>query len=249
MGHKDHEQPSAEDYKLFEELLVAYYGKPYAEADKLLRGKIMAFFRGKDTNPNYRSVLLRELDYLTSNVVFRLISFNGWSHRERGEGIRDVELMARRMAGFVYKEELGRIRRRLPEQTVDDGERKDNHPWLRQPVDDEYRSVESEILKKCYEDCLERLPARRKAIFRAYYPDVGLDPSELNAARMRLANEEAGVTPEQARQQTAQQAGRILNNLQSKLNKWRKRHVEQCVKKCVEAKQARHPALSFLKQQ
>jgi chorismate mutase len=118
-----------------------------------------------------------------------------------------------------------------------------------QQVDAEIRAIKDEIMKRCYHTCVEKLPTRIKAVFRAYYTDLVLEPRELIAERKRLANEVAGITELEAQSLTPEQELRILNNLQSKVNKWRKSLIEDCVKKCVAEQESRHSRLNYLSQQ
>jgi hypothetical protein len=182
-------------------------------------------------------------------VIFRLISINSKSLKEKGEKIRDLELMANKITDFVYREELRIIRKHLDERPIDNNDSESKTLLVSQPIDDEIQTIKSELLRKCYETCVERLPAHNKEVFLTYYPDTRLAPGELIARRKRLANEVAGLTQAQAQRQTPEQAERTLNNLQSKVNKWRKSYIEECVKKCIEAEVSRHPRLNYLNQQ
>jgi ribosomal protein L30/L7E len=249
MSYKDHEKISAEAIKMLEPLLVDYYRKPYQESYQLLRRKIEANFRGKDTNSKYMSIFIDDLEDLISTVILRLVSINSKSLKEKGERIRDLESMVNKITDYVYREELRAIRKRLKEQLIDENDPENKTPSLPQPIDDEIQTIRSEIIKRCYEDCVERLPAKIKDVFRAYYPKTRLDPKELVATRRRLATEVAGMTLAQSQRLTPEQAERTLNNLQSKVNKWRRSHIEECVKKCVEAKESQHPRLNYLNQQ
>jgi chorismate mutase len=228
--------------------VVDYYKKPYEESYQLLRKKLAAKFRGKDTNSKYSSILLGDLEDLILTVIFRLISINS-KLLKKGERIQDLELMANRIADFVYQEELRAIRKRLDEPPLNENDPESKTPPIPQRVDDEIQAIKGEITRKCYEICVERLPADNRRIFQDYYPNVALDPKQLVARRKRLANEVAGLTPAQAERQTPEQEERTLNNLQSKVNKWRKTYIEQCVKKCIEAEASRHPRLNYLNQQ
>lgn len=104
-------------------------------------------------------------------------------------------------------------------------------------------------MKGCYDSCVEKLPAQVKTVFRAYYTDVVLEPQQLIAERKRLAKEVAGITEAEARNLTPEQELRTLNNLQSKVNKWRKNLIEDCVTRCVAVQESRHWRLNYLSQQ
>lgn len=234
---------------MLEPLLTDYYGKSYEESYQLLRKSIEARFRSKDTNSKYRAILLDELEDLILTVILRLLSISSKSLNKKGERIRNPELMSSRIADFVYQEELRAIRKRLNETPIDEDDSEGKAPPIGQAIDGEIQAIENEIMRKCYAQCLGDLPAHIAAVFRAYYPDAVLDAGELVAVRKRLANEEAGLTEAQAQSQTPEQQARTLNNLQSKVNKWRKTHVEECVKKCVEECESRHPRLNYLREQ
>jgi hypothetical protein len=249
MSPKVHETITPEAHQMFEQLLVKYYEKSYEESYQILREKINLIFRSKDTNKKYRPILIADLEDLTLTVIFRLISINDKSLREKGERIRDLELMANKIADFVYREELRVIRKRSNEQPIDKNDFNSKSLLIPQLVDDEIQATKKEIIRKCYEACIEKLPAESKALFQAYYPNDVLTPKELVARRKRLANEVAGLTEAQAQTQTPRQEARTLNNLQSKVNKLRKRHIEECVRECVEAKASRHPRLNYLNEQ
>lgn len=249
MASKDHEKISAADLELLQPLLVEYYEKPYQESYELLRKKIEARFRYKDTNSQYSSMLMDNLDDLVLTVVLRLISVNGKLLTRKAEKINDLELMANKIADLVYREELRSLRARLRDQPLDDTDTERSAPALAQQVHDEIRAIRAEIMKSCYDSCVDRLPARIKSVFRAYYTDVVLEPKELIAERKRLAKQEAGMTEAEARQLTPAQEVRTLNNLQSKVNKWRRSLVEMCVTKCVAAQESTHSRLNYLVQQ
>lgn len=249
MNPKDHEKISPEAHQMFERLLVEYYKMTYEESYQLLRGKIKAIFLSKDTNSRYRPILLADLEDLMLSVILRLMYINLRWVRETGQGIRDPELMLNKIAGFVYKEELKAIRKRLNEQPIKEDDSVGRTPQIPQPINGEIQALRNQIRRKCYAACVEKLPARIKAVFRAYYPNVSLSPEELVAVRRRLADEVAELTQAQALSRTPEQEARTLNNLQSKINKWRKSHIEECVRKCVEAKQSRHTRLNYLDEQ
>jgi hypothetical protein len=249
MNSKDHETISTEAYKMFEPLLVGYYEKSYEESYQLLRNKIEGRLRGKDTNSRYRQMLFDNLEDLILTVIFRLISINSRSLLEKGERIRDLPAMVNRITDFVYYEELRAIRKRLGDQPVDGNDSENTFPPIPQPVDNEIQAIKNEMILQCYEACMKRLSADNKAVFRAYYPAVILDPKTLAARRKRLASEEAGMMQEQSGSRTPEEEGRILNNLQSKVNKLRKTHVEDCVKACVESNAAQDPRLNYLEEQ
>lgn len=249
MNPKDHEKISPEAHQMFERLLVEYYKMTYEESYQLLRGKIKKIFLSKDTNSRYRIILLADLEDLTLSVILRLMDVNLRWVKETGRGIRDLELVLNRVAGFVYKEELKAIRKSLNAQPIEGDDSAGRTPQIPQPINDEIQALQNQIRRECYAACVEKLPARIRAVFRAYYPNVSLSTEELVAARRRLADEVAGLTQAQARSRTPEQEARTLNNLQSKVNKWRKSHVEECVRECVEAKQSRHARLNYLAEQ
>ena len=249
MGSKDHEKISAADVEMLEPLLFDYYKKPYQESYELLRKKIEDRFRYKDTNSKYSSILMADLDDLVLTVVLRLISINSKLLKKKAEKINDLELMANKIADLVYREELRALRRRLREQPLDDDNSEHKAPSLVEPVDAEIRAINEEIMRRCYHSCVEKLPARIKAVFRAYYTDATLEPKELIAERKRLAKEVAGITERERQNLTPQQELRILNNLQAKVNKWRRNLIEKCVKKCVTAQASRHSRLNYLSHQ
>jgi hypothetical protein len=249
MGSKDHDKVSAEDIQLFDSLLVDYYAKPYLESYHILRNRIEGRFRAKNTNIKYVSLLMADLEDLTLTVVFRLMYISGKLFRAKAERINDLELMANRITDFVYQEELKAIRSRLKEQPIDHSESEPTTPPISQPIGDRIQMIKSEIARDCFEACLERLPASIKDVFRSYYTDESLSPRDLVAMRKRLANEVAGLTPAQAKAQTPEQQFRTLNNLQSKVNKWRKSDIDQCVRDCAEAKESQHPSLNYLSEQ
>lgn len=249
MAFKDHEKISAADLELLEPLLVGYYKKPYQESYELLRKRIEARLRHKDTNSKYSSVLMTDLDDLVLTVVLRLISINGKMIMRKAEKINDLELMANKIADLVYREELRALRTRLRDQPLEEDNSERKALPLAQQVHDEIRAIREEIMKSCYDSCVEKLPAQTKAVFRAYYTDARLEPKELIAARKRLANEVAGITEAEARDFTPEQELRTLNNLQSKVNKWRKNLIEDCVTRCVAIQESRHSRLNYLSQQ
>lgn len=234
---------------MLEPLLVEYYKKSYEESYRTLRGKIEAKLRGKDTNSSYRSMLIDNLEDLVLTVIFRLISINSKSLAEKGERIRNPELMAYKITELVYLEELRDIRKRLKERPIDDNGSEKKPLQIPQPTGDEVQAIMNDIVRECYTASLNRLPSESRDLFLAYYPNVKLDSQELVSRRKRLANEEAGMTQRQVQSRTPEQEDRILNNLQSKVNKLRKIHVEEFVKKCVEAKRSRHTRLHYLSQQ
>jgi len=249
MGTKDHEKISAADLETLEPLLVEYYQKPYQESYERLRKKIEARFRHKDTNSKYSSILTADLDDLVLTVILRLISINGKILKRGQERINDLELMANKITDLVYREELRALRTRLRHQPLDDDNSETTGPPLAQRVNDEIRAIREEIMKGCYDSCVEKLPAQVKTVFRAYYTDVVLEPQQLIAERKRLAKEVAGITEAEARNLTPEQELRTLNNLQSKVNKWRKNLIEDCVTRCVAVQESRHSRLNYLSQQ
>jgi hypothetical protein len=246
MNSKDHEKISAEACHMLEPLLVEHYKKTYEESYELLRRKIQSSFRGKDINSKYRSILINDLEYLVLTVILRLISINSKSLMVKGERIRDLEAMVNKITDLVYREELKSIRKRLVEQPIDESNPASNTPPIPQSIDDEIQAIKKEIIQDCYDACVDNLSDSKKAIFRAYYRNDISDSKELIAARKRLANEVAGLTPAQSQSQTPKQEIRILNNLQSQVNKWRKSTIEDCVKKCVEVKISQHQRLNYL---
>ena len=249
MGSKDHEKISAADVEMLESLLFAFYQKPYRESYELLRKKIEDRFRYKDTNSKYSSILMADLDDLVLTVILRLISINSRLLKRNGAPINDLELMVNKISNLVYREELRALRKRLRELPLDEDDSEFKTPQLVQQVDAEIMAIKKEIMKGCYHSCVEKLPDRIKAVFRTYYTDAVLEPKELIVHRKRLANDVAGLTEAEAQQLTPQQELRILNNLQSKVNKWRKIHIEECVQKCVTTHESRHSRLNYLIQQ
>ena len=249
MAFKDHEKISAADLELLQPLLVEYYEKPYQESYELLRKKIEARFRHKDTNSQYSSILMSNLDDLVLTVVFRLISINGKLVTRKAEKINDLELMANKVADLVYREELRAVRKRLRDRPLEEDDAERSGPVLAQQVHDEIRAIRAEIMKRCYDSCVENLPARIKSVFRAYYTDVVLEPQELIAERKRLAKQVAGITETEGQNLTPEQELRTLNNLQSKINKWRRSRVEDCVTECVATHESSHSRLNYLLQQ
>jgi DNA-directed RNA polymerase specialized sigma24 family protein len=248
MDYKDHEKISEEAVKMLESLLVAYYERPFEESYQFLIKKIKASFLGKSTNIKYRAILIDDLEDLTSITVLRLISINEKSLKQKGERIRDPESLANRITDYVYREWLKAIRKRLGEEFIDENDPEKKSQTIAQPLVNEIQAIRLEIIQKCYDDCVEGLPDEKKAVFRAYYPNAKLTPSELVVARKRLANKVVGITQTQAQSLTPEQAKRVLNNLQSKVNKWRKDQIEGCLKECVEAEEADHPRLNYLSQ-
>jgi len=203
MALKDHEKISPANIELLEPLLVEYYKKPYQESYELLRKPIESRFRNKHTNSNYNPMLLADLDDLVLTVVLRLININSKMLKTKGERINDLESMANKITDLVYREELRALRSRLKEQPLDeeDDSKHKSHP-LAQRVDNEIRAIKKEIMKSCYDSCVETLPVRIKTVFRAYYTDLTLEPQELITERKRLANKEAGITEAEAQSLT-----------------------------------------------
>jgi DNA-directed RNA polymerase specialized sigma24 family protein len=249
MNSREHEKISAEAYARLEPLLAGHYRKTYEESYQILKGKIEAKLRGKDTNAAYRPMLLDSLEDLVQIVLFRLASINDRLLRESGEPVRDPELMAYKITERVYSEELKKLQRRLNELPIDAPRPGQGPLPLPQPASSGVQAAIAEIIQDCYDACLEKMSAEARRLFLAYYPDTGLDPQELTARRKRLAFEEAGLTQAQAQRLTPAEEGRIVNNLQSKVNKLRKGHVEDCVRECTEAQKARDTRLSYLAQQ
>jgi len=249
MGTKDHEKISAADLETLEPLLVEYYKKPYQESYELLRKKIEARFRHKDTNSKFSSILTADLDDLVLTVILRLISINGKILKNGQERINDLELMANKITDLVYREELRALRNRLRHQPLDEDNAEAKGLPLPQQVHDEIRAIREELMKSCYDSCVEKLPAQVKTVFRAYYTDAALEPQQLIAERKRLAKEVAGITEAEGRNLTPEQELRTLNNLQSKVNKWRKSLIEDCVTRCVAVQESRHARLNYLSQQ
>jgi hypothetical protein len=249
MNSKDHEKIDPEDHQMFEQLLVEHYKKPYEDSYQLLRERVKAIFRGRDTNVKYRAMLFDDLEDLTLSVIFRLMYINGRAIKEKGEKIRDLESMVRKIADFVYKEKLKAIRKRLNDQPIEENDSAGRALTMRQRIDDEIQAIQDQIRRDCYAACVEKLPNRIKDVFRAYYPNASLSPGELIALRRRLADEAAKPTQAQARKQPPEAEARRLNNLQRKVHKWRKGYVEGCVRKCVEEKQSRHSCLNYLNEQ
>jgi len=249
MTFKDHEKVFAEAYEMLEPLLVGFYNKSYEESYHILRDKIEAKLRSKDININYRSMFIDDLEDLILTVIFRLISVNNKSITEKGERIRNPELMAYKITELVYLEELREIRKRLQDRPIDDNGSDKKTLQIPQPTGDEIQAIMNDIVQECYNACLKRLPSDSRNLFLSYYPNIKLDSKELVARRKQLANEEANMTQTRAQNQTPEQEDRIINNLQSKVNKLRKIHVEEFVKKCVEAKGSWHTRLNYLSQQ
>ena len=247
MTSKKREQITAEDYELLERLLVGHYGKPYEESHRILARKLEEKFRAKNIDVKYRSMFSDKIEDLVGDVISRLARVNGKSFKKTGEMIRDPELMSYKIAELIYREERRKLWARLGDLPIDDA-RRDGRPLvLPQPAAAEAESIMNEIMQECYDACVDRLPAEAREVFMDYYPDVTLDPRELKARRRRLANEQAGVT--QTRDLTPEEEYRVMNNLQSKVNKMKKNQVEECVRGCTEDKSSRHVRLNSLSQQ
>lgn len=246
MTSKKREQITAEAYEMLERLLVGHYGKPYEESHRILARKLEKKFRTKNTDVKYRSIFFDKVEDLVEAVIFRLACINSKSLREKGEMIRDPELMSYKIAELVYREERRKITSRLGDLPLDvHGE---GMPLvLPQPAAAEAESILNEIIQACYDACVDILPAEARKVFTDYYPKVKLDPQELKARRRRLAYEQAGVG--QTQSLTPEEEDRIINNLQSKVNKLKKNEIEKCVVSCTEDKSSRHMRLNFLSQQ
>jgi hypothetical protein len=247
MTSKKREQITAEAYEMLERLLVGHYGKPYEESHRILARKLEKKFRTKNTDVKYRSMFFDKVEDLVEAVIFRLAGINRKSLQEKGEMIRDPELMSYKIAELVYREERRKITSRLGDLPIDDDHREGRPLALPQPVTAEAESIVNEIIQECYDACVDKLPVEARQVFTAYYPKVKLDPQELKARRRRLANEQAGVG--QTQSLTPEEEYRIINNLQSKVNKLKKNEVEKCVVSCTEDKSSRHVRLNFLSQQ
>jgi hypothetical protein len=246
MTSKEKEKITAEAYELLESLLVEFYGKPYAEGHRILTGKIERKFRGKQTNFLYREMFIDNVEDHVETVISRLAYFNCNSIKVKGEKVRNPESVSYKIADMFYLEEMRRIRKYLDEQPIDGGRPGGRPLPLPQPTDVEIESIVNEIIQECYDACVEGIPTEARKVFLAYYPNSTLEPRELAARRRQLANEHAGMTRAQAQALTSEQEDRKNNNLQSKVNKLRKDHVEECVRKCVEDKTAQHVRLNSL---
>lgn len=247
MTSKKREQITAEDYELLERLLVGHYGEPYEESHRILARKLEEKFRTKNTHAMYRDMFFDKIEDLVEDVISRLARVNGKSLRKTGEMIKDPELMSYKIAELIYREERRRLSARLGDLPIDDV-RRDGRPLvLPQPAAAEADSIMNEIMQECYDACVDRLPAEAREVFMDYYPDVTLDPHELKVRRRRLANEQAGVTQTQGL--TPEEEYRVMNNLQSKVNKLKKNQVKQCVISCTEDKSSRHVRLNALSRQ
>lgn len=249
MSPKEQEKISPEAYEKLEALLVGYYQKPYEESYQILSKKVEARLLSKQINIKYRALLINDLEDLIQAVFYRLASVNSESLTKTGEEIRNPELMAYRITGFVFREKMKEIRKRLKEQSIDDDDSEKKPIQLRQSTSHQVQAIIEEIIQECYDACLESLRTGIRDIFQSYYPKIQLEAKELVARRRRLAIEKAGLTEAQAQSQTPEQEHRIINNLQKNVHTLRGRHVEDCVRECVEAKKSRHMRLNYLSQQ
>lgn len=247
MSYKDHEKLSEEDFRCFDQFLTEHYQQPLAEGYERLRGAIRKRLEGTDTNRRYRPRMMSDIDDLISTVIFRLASINGKLQR-KGEQIRDLDLMLKKIVVFVHREELRRLR--WPSAPLGAGGSDASDPLpLPQPVDDEVSAAERQIWHDCYVECLDGLPEKIKTLFLRYYPDLHVEPKELGALRRRLAGEEAGDEEEDGKRRSQEPSGRELNNLQSKVNKWRSGRLEDCMRRCAAVRRSRHVELEYLRQQ
>ncbi len=247
MSYKDHEKLSEEDFERFDEFLTKHYQQPLEEGYARLRHTIGKLLEGRDTNRRYRPLLMADIEDLISTVIFRLVSIIAKLHRERGGPLRDLKPMLNKIVGFVHREELRRIRRPAPPSP--DGPDSGQPPALPKPVDDEVRAIEQQLEAECYDECLKALPEHIRTLFRRYYPSQHLLHTELGSLRRKLAVEESRASDGEASGPVREPSERVLNNLQIKIHKWRTGRLEDCMKRCMEARRARHVELEYLRQQ
>ncbi|HJQ32223.1 MAG TPA: hypothetical protein VJ866_08595 [Pyrinomonadaceae bacterium] len=239
MSYKDHEKLSEGDFESFGLFLTEHYRQPLEESYESLRRAIWKLLEGTDTNRRYRpQMLTTDVDDMISAVTYRLISIYS-QLRRKGEPLLDLNKMLRKIVYFVHREELRELRPSAPPRP--DGPDVSDPP-LPQPVEGVVSGVEREIEHDCYDECLGKLPEHIQELFLSYYPDSRVEPKELVAQRRRLAGEADG-------EHTLKSSERKLNNLQVKVNKWRIGRLEDCMRRCAEARRDSHVGLEYLKQQ
>ena len=244
LHEQDHQELAEADFAKFDDLLREVNGneKRTDECYQILRQRIRRLFLQKDTNSRYRSALQNDLEDLIELVISRYTSFNRRSPKTLDQKVADFEKTLKGITRRVYLEELRKLRRYPQPITIPCTSHE-----LPQPQDNQMRGIMSEIRLECYYKCLKNLPQRIGKLFMRYYPNHRVAPQALAAMRLELADEESGQDRGPTR--TPEQQYRSLNNLQSKLHKWRTNELAECVRRCVEETAARNIELNYLKQQ
>jgi hypothetical protein len=229
MGKTEFDGISEEDLERFKGLLVRFYQKPWEESYLQLRKEIEERLLRKDTNKNYKSYFVSNLNDLVMTVVSRFIKINSKLHRA-GKEILNFHAMLENRIGHVYHEELRRLSKSVRLIDVDDSD-------ISSPmdsIDKEMEENEARIIKaKCYKKCLDELPGHILNIFLDYYDMDELPPTGRADARQKLALQVATIPVQEV---TPEKLKRAKNNLDSMICKWRKKHLEPCRDKCLKQK-------------
>jgi hypothetical protein len=229
MAHKELEGLSQEDFELFKKLLTEFYRQQWEESYRLLRRQIEKRLRLKQTNKIYSSELLSGIDDLVTAVVLRFATINSKLHNA-GREIENFEAMLNSKIDHVYKEELRRIQKLIRDtQSLDDPDARLTHtsPAIDGELEEEQRTVKLECQKKC----LKELPKDILNTFLEYYGRRTDTATARTEARLKLALQDANLSPSEA---TPEQVKRAKNNLDSKICKWRRNRLQPCQKKCIE---------------
>lgn len=229
MFKNEFEGISEEDMDDFKVLVVQFYGKPWEESYELLTKEITDRLRRKDTNWNYKSPLLTDMEDLVISVVARFIKINS-KLRRAGKEILNFHAMLENRIGHVYHEELRRLLRSARGVELDDVDVVSQMALIDREMEE---SETSAIEVECHKRCLDKLQGHVLDIFLEYYGVDGLTVAERTDARRRLALRVAGISPSEA---TPGAVAGAKRNLDSMLSKWRKKTLTPCKDKCMKEK-------------
>lgn len=229
MGHDELKNLSAADLSLFEERLTAFFKLSVDESFVQLRKHL-----------ENRFLRLPNCDELVDTTISRLIRKVA-EYERRGERIVDLTAFSLRMASLIVREFDRAKKRALPlEPDAPMNSETTSRPVeLRYRPDTDIHAIEKEIEIDCMKSCLQELPSDKQALLLEYYPDDSVKPQEKKERRERLAVREAGDPPGTVA------SARQINNLHVKVSKLRSK-LNECLKKCRNAKKSRDRKLAFL---
>jgi hypothetical protein len=217
------------DLERFKELLVRFYGKPWEDSYSELTREIEKRLLRKDINVRYRSYFVSNIGDLIMTVVARFIKINSKLQRD-GKEILNFYAMLENRIGHVYHEVL-RALSRPPEPLPDDDS---DLVSQTNSAEKEMEEKEARLIKaKCYRKCLNELPPHVLNIFLENYGANKLPPAERTQTRLNLALRIAEIPAQAA---TPEEFKRAKNNLDSMISKWRTKHLEPCMDKCLKQK-------------
>ncbi|MDX6403220.1 MAG: hypothetical protein QOH70_675 [Blastocatellia bacterium] len=232
MFHKEFEGLSEKDLEQLKTLLTGFYKKSWEESYQAFTRDIERLILSRDTNKNYRSQLISNLDDLVTTVVLRFTKVNG-KLLDAGSEIQHFYGMLDNRVDHVYHEELRRILR--PSRSLDDPDFVERPSETRTIDRDLEEEEERELKIRCQRKCLASLPKATLDIFLEYYGCRKLPPQRAQT-RLRLALRLANISFAEA---TPDQVKSSKNKLDSKMSKWRNNFLQQCMEKCLKRERSR----------